>query len=526
MFPRSHRLGVVPLLLTVLAASPHTVLAGSHVPAAGTRASGVRLGPHDVGFDVIRDVDRTRRINARDDGMRVGIALWYPAERLPRPRSAMRSIDYRLLTFDVPLTPPQREALEEEEIEVLRSWLHAGIVPMTREQARLSLHAPGLAVNGAAAKPGRWPVVAVLGGPYYLSTTAEVLASHGFLVIAPFRCSDQPDDVSPPGFTGYLESSVRDAEWALDRLRTDRRADLTRVGVLGHGGGGMQAMLLAMHTRLTKAVVNIDAANFSTRSAPNQIPTYNPRSMRAPYLFIATASTRKALDRFDDFVAMRFSARTEIVLDDDRLRHHDLSDIGRAVTAPLGIRGDAQADVQDTYAFVQAVVVRFFQEQLAKPGSPASPPFADAVESLRGRLSVGVTVRPGTEPAPTTAQVIASVGRDTVTMLAAAQARDPGAPVFEEGSLSRLVARALTNGDVDAAAALARFALVGHPRSAVLLQQAGAVAERQGDRAYALTTAMTCSGLQAENDWRAAAAIRQCQDRVERLEGRPATRTH
>ena len=39
------------------------------------------------------------------------------------------------------------------------------------------------------------------------------------------------------------------------------RADLRSICAPGHGGGGMQAMLLAMRNRSITSVANIDAGN-------------------------------------------------------------------------------------------------------------------------------------------------------------------------------------------------------------------------------------------------------------------------
>ena len=43
---------------------------------------------------------------------------------------------------------------------------------------------------------------------------------------------------------------------------------------------------------------------------------------------------------------MTFSDQFEVALNDAVVRHHDLSDYGRAVTAPMAIRGTPQAEVQ------------------------------------------------------------------------------------------------------------------------------------------------------------------------------------
>lgn len=76
----------------------------------------------------------------------------------------------------------------------------------------------GIATRGAAPAAGMFPVVMVLGGQYYLSTTAEFLASHGFVVAAPFRFSDQLNEIAGGGFNWmtYVEERVRDARQRAD----------------------------------------------------------------------------------------------------------------------------------------------------------------------------------------------------------------------------------------------------------------------------------------------------------------------
>jgi pimeloyl-ACP methyl ester carboxylesterase len=508
------------LVMTVTAAAAPATLQEA---TDGTRAKGLRAGPHAVGFEVIAREDRTRRINHTDAGTWIGLAVWYPARRTSDGPPAMTAMDYRLTQFRDPPTAAQRTALEDDEVGALVAWRHVGIVPLTDEQARSSLATRGVAVKSAPPAAGRFPVVLLFGGPYYLSTTAEILASHGFLVVAPFRFSDQSNEVGTRGFTWSLENSVRDAEWGLEELRADPRADVGYVSALGHGGGGLQAMLFAMRNPTVNAVVNIDAGNFSTRSQPRSIPFYNPRLMRAPYLFIVTADTRKGLDLFDDFAAMRFSDRTEVTLESPGLRHHDLSDIGRAVTAPMGIRGEAQAEVQAQYAGVQEMVVRFLEDRSGARKNGAAP-FAEWARTLSVPAHISVTVRPGTTPAPTAAALVRSLDAGSVASLKAARSRDPEADVFTESALSGLIAQALASGDLKTAAALGDLAIDMHPASAILLAQASRVAEAGGNRSGAIAAATTCAQLHAENDWRATAAIGQCRDRLERLGRTPVPR--
>ena len=262
--------------------------------------------------------------------------MWYPAASRPSPIQPLTTLDYRLLHFATPLSGRERQLFESEEASALPVWRHVGIVDMTDAQARASLHTGGIAARDAPPRPGRDPVVVVLGGPYYLGTTAEFLASHGFLVVAAFRFADRSNDVGTGAFSWYLENSVRDAEFALSTLRDDALADTSMVAAIGHGGGGIQAMLFAMRNRQVRALVNIDAANFSTRSGARNLAFYSPRLLRVPFLYMATAATKAGQDQYEDFNAMKFSERYEVILENGDIRHHDLSDLGRRRPHPCG----------------------------------------------------------------------------------------------------------------------------------------------------------------------------------------------
>ena len=468
-----------------------------------------------MGFKVESTLDPSRRINLSDGGTRIGTALWYPAVSAGDRGEAVSAIDYRLLEFLHPLSAAARETYEQEEAAALLAWRHVGIVEMTTAQARASLRTTGIAVRGARRANGQFPVVMMLGGRYYMSSTAEFLASHGYLVAAPFRYVDQSNEVGTENFTWYLENSVRDAEWALDRLRDDGGADLTSVSAIGHGGGGMQAMLFAMRNRSVTALVNIDAANFSQRSRARDVAFYSPRLMRTPFLYIATAETKKGLDLFEDFAAMRFSDRYEVTLQNPDLRHHDLSDLGRAVTAPLGIRGAAAASVQRDYALVHEITLRFLQGRSGTPADDA--PFSRWLESTVVTGGHTLAVHPKVEPAPTTVRALGTLGRDTVEQLRAARTIDPAAAVFQPDNLSRIVTRAITNGDLPLAEAAVLFALEVHADSPLLLELHSRVLEARGDAGGALARARSCAAIPPGSSWRATVATRACRERIERL---------
>jgi dienelactone hydrolase len=485
--------------------------------ADSTRAAGLRLGPHAVGFEVRRAADPTRRVNTAGEAAAVGVATWYPAQAPRTGTPRLTALDYRLLDVRLARSAAQAAAFEETEVDTLVGWRHVGIIPLTRDQARASLRTSGIAVRDASPAAGRFPVIVVLGGQYYLSTTAEVLASHGFLVIAPFRFQDQSNEIETPGFTTYLENSLRDAEQALEHVRQDRRADARFVGAIGHGGGGMQAMLFAMRNRDVRAVVNIDAGNFSSRSGPRSVPFYSPRSMRTPYLFIATADTKRGQDLFDDFVNMAFAERVEVVLGHSGLRHHDLSDVGRAVTAPLGLRGEEMAVVQRTYVAAHDMTVRFL---LATAGTPqARVEWRDWIMRQHAPGTIDIVHRPGGEPAPTTVEMLGTLGASTASRLAAARTRDPDAPLFQADQLARLIDAAIAAGDHATADAVSALALEWRPVPVVAELRSRAL-EARGEAVKALDAARACAAMDAGTQWRAMAAVDRCRERLKRLTDR------
>ena len=514
-------LAAAALLFSLLAVAIGVPVATMDVQAArgpaDTRAAGVFVGPFDAGFEVRAGVDTSRRINRDDPGVRLGLAVWYPASH-GGPARRVTSLEYRQLGASQTRAPREIEAFEASEIDMLRAWRHVGIVDLSSDQARAALAATGIARVGAPWAGGRFPAAIVLGSPYYLSTTAEALATHGLIVVAPFRDAAQSNEVAPAAFAEYMEDSVRDAQWALDSLRPDTRADMDRVAAIGHGGGGFQALLLAMRSRAIQALVNIDAGNFSSRTGARQMAYYGPRRLRIPYLFIATAETRASQDLFEDFEAMRFSHRTEVVLDMPDLRHHDLSDVGRAVTAPLALRGPRQAAVQQAYVDVQALVTRFLSARLGtgELSADVERTLADGAAAGRFRL----VDRPGVEPAPTLAQALHTLDERSAATLRDAYRRDPDAPVFAVDGLRQLLARALLGDVPEPAAALADFAVERHPDSAEILELGSRARERSGDRAAALSRARACAALDAGGNWRTAGAIARCREAADRLAAR------
>ena len=174
---------------------------------------GLQPGACSVGFRFERSVDPTRNVDPTHVGTSLGLALWYPAQPTGAHASFVSQLDFRLLEFSRPLDASAKRDYVDEQASMMVAWRHVGLVPLTMDQARASFNATGHAVRNLAPAEGKSPVVAILGGPWYLSTTAEFLASHGYLVVACVRFQDQRSEIPASDFRWFVENSVRDAEW-------------------------------------------------------------------------------------------------------------------------------------------------------------------------------------------------------------------------------------------------------------------------------------------------------------------------
>ena len=183
-----------------------------------------------------------------------------------------------------------------------------------------------------------------------------------------------------------------------------------------------------MRDRRVTAVANIDSANFSARTNPQQLVATKPQLMRVPYLYILSADTRAQSDRYADFEKMKFSRRYEVVLKSRGLLHHDLSNVGRAVSASLKIRGDAQDMVLKTYADVQATLLEFLDANR----HPESRQFSQRLQQLRSDAAYAVTVRDGVEAAPPLYDVLTAIDDWTPQRLREVYRRDADSEVFSE----------------------------------------------------------------------------------------------
>jgi dienelactone hydrolase len=275
-------------------------------------------GSHLVGRErvVLVDTERPELHTAETEDVRsVPVLLWYPAEaETGRPAAYVDGLD------------SIAEGLTESGS---LSGIEVAALPLVRTGA----------LDGAAVAAGRHPVIVLSPGNQtnvaFYASLAEELASHGYLVVGvdhPFQVAattladgqvatyDMGMDTGDPASSvaAKVDERVADITFVLDSLRSGvaklapfaARADLNRIGVLGHSNGGLTAFEVCRVETTVDACLNMDGQGaggpFGTdldASAPS-----------APSLFL----TKEALmhpaigERFE---AARFSTVRAVVPD-------------------------------------------------------------------------------------------------------------------------------------------------------------------------------------------------------------------
>lgn len=268
-------------------------VACSLLAGASPSRAGLKAGPHDVGFRLIEERDRSRAIRVGGASPQVQVRpvrvyVWYPG---------LHGAEAQPMTFGRYAELASQDIWPDAILDGARARTAFARRPLARslEPERLAalLEQPVLAVEQAEAAPGRHPLIVVGQGLYYESpithaALCEHLASHGFVVAtAPLVGTHSPlvtlDLLD-------LETQVRDLEFVIARVRGMPFVDGQKLGVLGFDMGGMAGLILTMRNPDVDAFGSIDAGIlFSLRaSIPSDIPAASPHHdaslLRVPWL--------------------------------------------------------------------------------------------------------------------------------------------------------------------------------------------------------------------------------------------------
>src|SRR5215470_2254911 len=257
---RTKKLAMTCLLLSIVCTVG--ALAGQTAPPA-LPWTALQPGVYAVGYRVLYEFDRSRTWHAtRGDGAPfspdergrpVRVSLWYPAGATDGLRK-MKIVDYVHPQGPASFADANR-ALEARDRRVL-----AEMVP--EKSSQLLLNTGVRAHAGAPFAKGRFPVVLYSGGvnSYTLSNAilAELLASHGYIVVAAPPLGPSDDETEQRYSPAELQTSARDLEFAWSAVRSLPNVDRSRLGAFGHSLGGTVALLVSLRNANVSAMAGFD----------------------------------------------------------------------------------------------------------------------------------------------------------------------------------------------------------------------------------------------------------------------------
>jgi hypothetical protein len=466
---------VLPVILVVQVFAAHAE-AGSD-----SLWGGLEAGPHEVGFRILDELDRSRAIRAGDSASTVHprpirVYVWYPAKW---------SDDSKPMTFGRYAEAADADVWSDELLDGIRGRTAYAERPFARSLGRERyeeiLGLPVRAAEGAHPAPGKFPLIVVGQGLYYESPVThavlgEFLASHGFVVATcPLVGSWSPlvrlDLID-------LETQVRDMEFVIARARQESFVSQESLGLFGFDMGGMSAVLLAMRNPDVDAFASVDAgilfghASAIPSGIPFSSPHFDPALLRSPWLhatqreFASPPPGEEGSSLFDDAV----HADRYLVLVDG-MRHADFTSYALVQNrAPIrGYWPPEKGQEKETYEALSLYLSNFFRAYLAGAGDSREFLSKDPDQVVPG-IELTIEHRAPIPSGPTQADflnaLLAGEVSTAMEMATAIEKRHPDSPHLEETVLIRLGFHLLSSWSMsDEGIAVLRLNTDLHPQS-------------------------------------------------------------
>ena len=169
---------------------------------------------------------------------------------------------------------------------------------------------------------------------------AEYLASQGYIVASVSLLGPSDEQTFQSRTPDDLESSVRDMEFAWSVLQTEPNVDQTKLAVMGHSVGAIEAVILGLRNADVSAVIALDGTyGFQGLSSVlTHSYGYAPEKMRAAFLDLRRARGAQGNEPLDLSAVDSFRHADRTLIAVERMHHSDFTSfamIGAEFHAPL-----------------------------------------------------------------------------------------------------------------------------------------------------------------------------------------------
>jgi len=155
----------------------------------------------------------------------------------------------------------------------------------------------------------------------------EYLASRGYVVASISLLGPSDEQTFQSRSADDLESSVRDMEFAWSVLQTEPNIDKTKLGVIGHSVGAIEAAILALRNADVSAVIGLDGTyGFQGLSSVlTHSHGYAPQKMRAAFLDLRRAQGAQGDEPLDLSAIESFRHADRTFITSAKMHHSDFT---------------------------------------------------------------------------------------------------------------------------------------------------------------------------------------------------------
>jgi tetratricopeptide (TPR) repeat protein len=445
-------------------------------------------GLHAVGFRIVTLSDPSRPVGPKagpegrpvetDRSRKIAVHLWYPAAG--GAGTAMTMAEY----LRAAPGPP-----EQEHRQMLPRLV--GTAPTDAEWSQY-LAQGFIARRHAPAAPGAFPLLVGMLRPVSIVTTAEYLASHGYVVAFVQRPQAQAIDAEGLVLEALLMSQdMRDMEVAIGALRSEPFVDRVRLGAIGFSGDGVAQLVLAMRHPDIDAIAQIETGYFAPigTSSYQDVTAYDPSALRAPMLFLYSENLGRNTDlQMAEIEKMRYAPRFLLYLGEPRMTHWDFATEGVVSATLFASRASGRAGVLRAYSAAQRYQLTFFDAFVKRDAQARQRLDSSPAPAGPGPL-IEARARPAVVPAISRREFRGLVDRDMPKAMQQAReglARDPLAALFDDAWLNGLGYELLQRGQPDKALDVFTLNVEAHPASVNAYDSLSEALEGVGRNAAAL----------------------------------------
>jgi hypothetical protein len=407
----------------------------------------------------------------------VQVSIWYPAveEQGAAP----------VIFGDYAFSPPENQdfypflsAVQNREV----AWLHR--ILMNNQTAVLEVLGTDMnAVRNAGAAGEAFPLLIYIcdfdRGVGENAVLCEYLASHGYVVAACHALGT----VSVRGGAGAagLEAMVGDAECLIRALHGREMVEPARLGLIGHGAGGLAAMLLQMRNYNVDAVIALEAG-FDEEPRSEMVttnPYYDVGRMTVPLLSVFTrpSGTGEPTDATGPGDMFRYADR--YTLGFDQGRGLDLTTYGLFVPMLMPPSQGEPPVAPKNYAGMCEHALLFLDENLRAPEDGSGLAFGPEV-----------VFKAAEERPPTRDEYLAILNAGNIEaaieIYEKFTAIDPDLVLFPEANMNYAGYRMLQGGRTAEAVALFKMNADAYPQSANCWDSLAEAYMANGDNELAL----------------------------------------